>query len=161
MSTFLRADMIRIARELFAEAYEGPADSWSWFVNAAPDAGVLGAIKPLTAAQASRTLTPGGRSIAAHAEHLRWSLDLVNRTIHGEPWNPDWSASWTVQEVTDEQWRTLRAALREAFNNLKTTLDHSPDLSDPMMLRGVFALAPHAAHHLGTIRVIAKLVATE
>lgn len=39
MSDLPKADMIRIARELFAEADEGPADGWSWFVNAAPDAG--------------------------------------------------------------------------------------------------------------------------
>ncbi len=158
MSTFPQADMIRIARELFAEAYEGPADAGSWFVNAAPDAGVLGTIEPLTAAQASQTLMPGGRSIAAHAEHLRWSPDLVNRTIHGEPWNPNWSASWTVQKVTDEQWLALRTALRRTFDDLKTTLQDPPGLTDPMMLRGVFVLAPHAAHHLGTIRVMARLV---
>lgn len=160
MSTIGQADMIRITRELFAEAYEGPAEGWSWFVNAAPDAGVLGTIEGLTAAQASRALAPGGRSIAAHTEHLRWSLDLTKRTIHGEPWNPDWSKSWTVQEVTDERWEALRTGLRRAFNDLKTTLEDPPGLTDPMMLRGVFALAPHAAHHLGTIRTMAKL-ATE
>lgn len=158
MSTFLQSEMVQIARELFAEAYEGPGEGWSWFVNAAPDAGVFGAIEPLTASQASSILTPGGHSIAAHTEHLRWSVDLVNRTIHGEPWNPDWSKSWSVHEVTDEQWRTLRADLRRAFNDLKSTLENPPDLTDPMMLRGVFALAPHAAHHLGTIRTMAKII---
>lgn len=158
MSTFPQADMIQIARELFAEAYQGPAEGWSWFVNVAPDAGVLGVIEPLTAAQASRVLTPSGRSIAAHVEHLRWSMDLANRTLHGEPWRPDWSASWSVQEVTDGEWDSLRAALRRAFDDLKTTLEHPPELTDPLMLRGLFALAPHAAHHLGTIRLMAKLV---
>lgn len=158
MGTHDRSETIRIARELFAEAYEGPAEGWSWFVNAAPDAGVLGTIEGLTTDQASRALAPGGRSIAAHTEHLRWSLDLTNRTIHGEPWNPDWSQSWTVQEVTDERWEALRAGLRRAFEELRSTLDETQELTDPMMLRGVFALAPHAAHHLGTIRAMAKQI---
>lgn len=93
--------------------------------------------------------------MAARSGH---PLDLVSRTIHGEPWNPDWLQSRSVQEVTNEQWRTLRAYLRRAFNDLKSTLENPPDLTDPMMLRGVFALAPHAAHHLGTIRLVVSLV---
>lgn len=151
-------DAARIALEFLTEAYEGPPEGWSWFVNAAPDAGVFGAIEPLTAAQASRPLAPGGRSIAAHAEHLRWSLDLTDRTLRGAPWNPDWEQSWTVRTVTDEQWAALKAALRDAYGRVKATLESGPDLSNPMMLRGICALAPHAAHHLGTIRTIAKVV---
>jgi len=158
MSTLPQSDVIGIAREMFTEAYMGPAPEWSWFTNVEPKAGVLGTIEPLTAEQASRTVIPGGRSIAAHVEHLRWSLELVNRTIGGEPWQPDWSKRWLVQEVNDEQWRTLRANLRKAFDELNATLQQPRDLSEPMMLRGVFALAPHAAHHLGTIRTMAKVV---
>lgn len=41
---------------------------------------------------------------------------------------------------------------------MTTTLEDPTGLTDPMMLRGVFALAPHAAHHLGTIRAMARLM---
>jgi hypothetical protein len=158
MNQISQRDAIRIARELFSEAYAGPQPQWSWFVNAEPDSGVFGSIKDLTAEQASAEPSPGGRSIAAHVEHLRWSLETVNRTLRGEPWEPDWSASWTVQIVDDSQWQSLRAALRGEFEELLNALNDDLDVSDPRMLQGLFALAPHAAYHLGTIRQIARIV---
>jgi lactoylglutathione lyase len=151
-----QGEAMRIARELISEAYAGPTPEWSWFVNTEPDSGVFGSIKNLTAEQASAEPSPGGRSIAAHVEHLRWSLETVNRTLRGEPWEPDWSASWTVQTVDDFQWQSLQAALRKEFEELRNTLNEDLDVSDPRMFQGLFALAPHAAYHLGTIRQIAR-----
>ena len=154
-------EVIRIARELFAEAYKGPKAEWTWFANAEPDSGVLGSIQGLTAEQASRAVTPGSPTIAAHVEHLRWSLAAVNRTIRGEPWNPDWSESWAVRTVDEAQWRELQANLRQEVDTLIAALDAGPPVTDPNMLQGLFALAPHAAHHLGAIRQMARLVNAE
>lgn len=149
---------LQIARDLFAEAYEGPKAEWTWFTNTQPDSGVFGSIKSLTAQQASQRLTPNAPSIAAHVEHLRWSLAAVNRTMRGEPWNPDWSESWAVQIVDESQWRELQANLRQEFDTLKAALDAEPAVTDPNMLQGLFALAPHAAYHLGAIRQVTKSV---
>lgn len=150
------SEVIAIARELVAEAYEGPQPHGSWFTSNAADAGLFATLAGLTADAASRPGRPGGPSIAAHVEHLRWSLANVNATIRGEAWNPDWSASWSVATVDEAAWGTLRADVARAFAELRAALEGDPDLSDPMMLRGVLALAPHAAYHLGAIRVQAK-----
>lgn len=149
---------IDIARTLFREAYLGAEGGASWFVSTEPGQGVLGTLSRITAAQASRAPAPGARSIAAHAEHLRWSLAAVNGTLRGEPWNPDWSASWGVQEVDAARWDELRATLKREFEALLAALDRA-EPTDPMQLTGICALAPHAAYHLGAIRQIQQAVA--
>lgn len=154
--TIPMSEVIAIARELVTEAYEGPPPHGSWFTSAGADAGLFATLAGLAADVASRPGRPGGPSIAAHVEHLRWSLANVNATIRGAAWNPDWSASWSVTTVDEAAWRTLRADVASEFAELRAALEAEPDLSDPMMLRGVVALAPHAAYHLGSIRVLAK-----
>jgi hypothetical protein len=149
------ADVVAVARELVAEAYEGPAPQGSWFVSPRPDAGLFGTVGRLTAERASRPSRPGGPSVAAHVEHLRWTLERVNATLGGAPWEPDWSASWSVSEVDDAAWDELRSALRREFDRLHAALAGAPDVSDPLVLRGLLALAPHAAYHLGAIRQLA------
>lgn len=154
------SEVIAIARELVTEAYEGPQPHGSWFTGANAEAGFFGTLAGLTADAASRPSRPGGPSIAAHVEHLRWSLANVNATIRGAAWQPDWSASWSVGSVDEHAWRTLRAEVAREFAELRSTLESDPDMSDPLMLRGVLAIAPHAAYHLGAIRVVAKQIAS-
>jgi hypothetical protein len=157
--TIPMSEVIAIARELFVEAYEGPRGQGSWYISNGADAGLFATLAGLGADDASRPGRPGGPSIAAHVEHLRWSLANVNATIRGEAWNPDWSASWSVGAVDEAAWGTLRADVAREFAELRAALEAEPELSDPMMLRGVVALAPHAAYHLGAIRVLAKQAA--
>ena len=149
------ADVITVARELFAEAYEGPAPQGSWFVSPRPDAGLFDTVARLSAQRASRPSRANGPSIAAHVEHLRWTLERVNATVAGAPWQPDWSESWSVSEVDDAAWDELRSALRREFDQLRAALGGALGVGDPMLLRGVLALAPHAAYHLGAIRLLA------
>ena len=63
------------------------------------DEGLLRSLEKLSAAQAS-ALTPTGSSIAAHVDHVRYGMSLMNRWSQGE--NPfasaDWSASWRKNE---------------------------------------------------------------
>lgn len=151
-------ECLNLAKTLFKEAYEGPSAQWSWFTNVSPDAGIFALADALNADQASKVANGADRSIAAHIEHLRWSLALTNDTLQGKPWNPDWSASWSVSRVSDEQWKQLRSDLRRAVNEVCASLDAFPAEMDEMMLTGILSLAPHAAHHLGTMRMMAKHV---
>src|SRR5688572_15570104 len=81
------------------------------------DRGLIYALEQISA-QAASASTTGGATIAAHVEHLRFGLDLLNRWARGEraPWkNADWSAAWKKPSVTDDEWRALRDAFaREA-----------------------------------------------
>lgn len=161
MTTIEANLLISVARELFVEAYEGAQGTATWFVNNEPGCGILGSISPLTAQQASQAVTAGGRTVAAHIEHLRWSLANVNTVARGGEWNADWSTSWSVQTVTDEQWSALQEDLHREYEMVLQALDTVElDGSDRPMLTGILALAPHAAHHLGSVRQMVKLFAS-
>ena len=140
------------AAGLLREAYEG-ADS-SFFTDA-EKGGLLTALRGITATRASVPTTGDGPSVAAHAEHLRWSLANVNATVRGEPWNPDWSASWRTQRVNGDEWDALQAALKREYETTLETM-RSLENPDPMVLTGVFATVAHAAYHLGAIRAVLR-----
>jgi len=151
------AGVLPIIRELFTEAFEGTPGNWTWFVNTEPNCGIFGTIESLDANAASRPATDGGRSVAAHVEHLRWWLTNVNVVTRGGEWNPDWSGSWSVQAVSESEWTALREALREEYQRVLESLEAGRiDPDDRMMLTGTMAMPAHAAHHLGTMRQIIK-----
>jgi hypothetical protein len=137
--------------ELFSEAYTGPNHAYTWFIDNAPGSGLFGTLDALSAEEASRA-GPSGATIAAHVEHLRWSLALANAFTRGEEPKADWKASWTVRTVDAKAWERLRSELRQEYETLHAALERQEDFSDPQMLRGILALVPHAAYHLGAIR---------
>jgi hypothetical protein len=139
---------------LFSEAYAGPADPRStWFIENEPDSGILGLIKGVTAAEASWSSNKDdpGTSIAAHVEHLRWSLANANGALRGEAYNGSWAESWNTLHANEEKWNSLKEDLHSEFESLRTNLQGQTDLQGDY-LTGVMALIPHAAYHLGTIR---------
>ena len=145
--------------DLLSEAYEGPAEDWTWFVtHGDPDAGVLGTLARFTAEQASTSATPGGHTIAGHAEHLRWSLAFAATYFRGEIPEQNWEQSWTVQTVNEAQWKQLQDALRQEYQTLHQAIQTHRDFSDDTFLHGALATVPHAAYHLGSIRQLARIV---
>lgn len=137
--------------ELFSEAYTGPNHAYTWFIDNKPDAGLLGTFSGLSAEAASRP-SPTGSTIAAHAEHLRWSLALANAFARGENPTPNWPESWTVKAVDDAAWDELQAELKREYETLFAAMERQEDFSDPQLLTGILALMPHAAYHLGSVR---------
>lgn len=158
-SSIPKPDLLKAIRELLNEVYLEPAERGTWVATPGGGTGLLDSVADLTAEQVSRTSRVGGTSIASHVEHLRWSLANVNATMRGAPWNPDWSASWSVVEVDEPGWSQLRKALRDEVEALNDVLEGAPqELSDPTALRGVLALPAHAAYHLGAVRqLVARL----
>src|SRR2546423_67767 len=94
---------------LFGELLDGPPGREAYMLNGG-DAGLLRSLDKLTARDASTIPSGGAASIAAHVDHLRYGLSLMNRWSGGE--NPfesaDWSASWRKTSVTDAEWQQLR-----------------------------------------------------
>src|SRR5687767_12105095 len=96
---------------LFTELVDGASQSEAYMLNRG-DPGLLRSLDKLSATAASAT-TKNGSSIAAHVDHLRYGLSLMNRWSAGE--NPfddaDWSASWHRTRVSAAQWKQLREQL--------------------------------------------------
>ena len=98
---------------LLAELLEGAPISGAYVLNRG-DPGLHRSLDRLSSAAASEKHA-GGASIAAHVDHLRYGLSLMNRWARGE--NPfadaDWGMSWRRTRVDDDAWMQLRTGLRE------------------------------------------------
>jgi hypothetical protein len=120
------------------------------------DPGLLESLAKLAAPAASTVPSGGGASIAAHVEHVRYGLSLMNRWRKGEP-NPwktaDWTAAWTRVAVTDREWAELRQAFeseaRDWLETMKTPREYTL-----VELNGVIGALSHLAYHFGAIRQI-------
>lgn len=139
---------------LLAELIDGPAPGQgTWILDRDPSAGLKGTLNSLSAAQASLHIVPGESSIAGHANHLLFSLKLMNRWAAGE--NPfagaDWQESWQVQTVDEAQWATMRRELEKQGHAWMSALD-APRTWDEENLTGTLASFAHLAYHLGAIR---------
>ena len=136
------------------EIVDGAEERAGWLLNPA-DPGLLRSLDRLSAGRASAPAPQGGASIAAHVDHLVYGIDLLNRWSRGE--NPfadaDWSASWERTRVDDDQWRALRARLREVCAEWQRSFALRMDAGEEE-LTTVIASAAHLAYHLGSIRQI-------
>ena len=140
---------------LFTELVEGPPKKFCFVLNGG-DAGLLRSLDALPAAAASRS-TNAGATIAAHVDHLLYGLTLMNRWRAGEdPWgDADWTRSWRRTSVTDDEGRTLRAALAAEARRWLDGLRQPREMNEAD-LTGVMASVVHLAYHLGAIRQIDK-----
>jgi hypothetical protein len=144
---------------LFRELIDGPDATAAWMLNGG-DLGLLGSLDKLTAVAASAAPVDAAATIAAHVDHLRYGLSLMNRWSHGErdPWSTaDWTASWTRSTVNDQEWAELRHSLATEARAWLETL-RSPRDYDEMELNGVIASVAHLAYHLGAIRQIDRSI---
>ena len=149
-STALHRALTTLLRELL----DGSAPDACWVLNPG-DPGLLRSLDQLSAAAASAPAPGGGPSIAAHVEHLRYGLELMNRWSEGEdPFgDADYGASWRRLRVSDQEWATLRDRLRaEAHRWLGVVREPRP-LSAPE-LTGMLGSVVHLAYHLGAVRQI-------
>jgi hypothetical protein len=150
-------EIARTLAALFGELVDGAPASGGYMLNAG-DAGMLRSLDTLPATAAS-TLTPTGSSIAAHVDHVRYGLSLMNRWSAGD--NPfkdaDWSASWRNTTVNDEQWRRLRADLRSETSRWLHALGTAREVRE-IELNGMIGSIAHLAYHLGAIRQINSLL---
>jgi hypothetical protein len=124
------------------------------------DAGLLRSLDKLTASAASAAPVAGGASIAAHVDHVRYGLSLMNRWRHGEhdPWSTaDWTESWNRSVVNDEEWAALRQALGAEARSWLETLRAPREYSE-IELNGVIASVAHLAYHFGAIRQVDRTI---
>jgi hypothetical protein len=140
---------------LLREALDGPAPSGAFFLNRG-DGGLLASLDALSAETAS--VQPGGRSsVAAHTDHLRYGLALLNRWAQGEnPWHDaNYAVSWKRQHVNEDEWRALREALTKEARAWIDACSTRRDW-DALDMTEAFASVVHLAYHLGAIRQIAQ-----
>jgi hypothetical protein len=146
------SEIAKTLTTLLGELVNGPAKE-AYMLNQG-DEGVLRSLEKISAADAS-ALTPTGSSIAAHVDHVRYGLSLMNRWSGGE--NPfdsaDWSTSWRKTSVSDQQWRQLRSDFREEATRWLAAVGQGREI-DETGLNAMIGSIAHLAYHLGAIRQI-------
>jgi hypothetical protein len=146
-------DLTGTLTTLLGELVNGTSPAGGYILNRG-DAGLLRSLDNLSARDASAGVS-GGASIAAHVDHLRYGLSLMNRWSEGE--NPferaDWSASWRKTSVSEGEWQELRIALRSEAQRWLDALRVPRDVRD-VELNGIIGSIAHLAYHLGAVRQI-------
>ncbi len=138
---------------LLRELIDGPPDA-AYILNPG-DPGLLRSLDTLDATAASAR-PGGGACIAAHVDHVRYGLSLVNRWSQGDPdpWaTADWSTAWTRTSVTGQEWTDLRRALATEARAWLQASGVPRELSAVEMNTVVSSVA-HLAYHLGAMRQI-------
>lgn len=144
--------MATLGTELVAGA---PSDAKGSYMLNLGDAGLLASLDKIPAPAASSTHA-GGASIAAHVDHVRYGVALLNAWLAGAdaPWkNADWTASWKRNVVDEAAWRRLRDELRR---ELTTWIDgmRAPRELTERELGWLMGSIAHLAYHFGAIRQI-------
>jgi hypothetical protein len=96
---------------------------------------------------------PNRSTIAAHAEHVRYTLEIANAWLQGQRPVFDWTLAWQHREVSAEAWSALRNAILEQTQVLETRI-RSLETWDARALQLVMQNTAHLAYHVGAIRQI-------
>jgi hypothetical protein len=144
-----------LLRTLFAElVYGSPNPRGRTYILNQGDAGLLASLDRLSATAAS--VSHDGPSVAAHVDHLRYGLSLLNRWATGSapPWpDMDWTVSWRKNVVSDIEWRHLRDELRHEADAWADALRRPREVSD-VETGWMGGSVAHLAYHMGAIRQI-------
>jgi hypothetical protein len=148
-------DVCQTLTTLFSELVKGAARDGAFVLNSG-DAGLLHSLEKLSAQEASRSVE-GGATIAAHVQHLRFGLSLMNRWAveGGDPFSDaKWDEAWKTSRVNDDEWAAIRLGLRDEAQHWLGALGSSRQVT-PLELNGMVGSIAHLAYHLGAIRQIA------
>ena len=142
---------------LFAELVDGHSGPpGSAFILNSGDVGFLRSLDALSAADASHSMN-GGATIAAHAQHVRYGLSLMNRWASegGDPFSDaKWDEAWKTSRVTDAEWAEIRDGLRDEAHRWLRVLGAPRDVSKAELTGMIAESVGQIAYHLGAIRQI-------
>lgn len=142
---------------LFSELTEGVRVKGTAYVLNSGDVGLLRSLDAISPADASRSVNEGA-TIAAHTQHVRYGLSLMNRWASngGNPFaDATWDAAWQVSTVDENSWREIRNGLQHETQAWLQALA-SPREATETELTGMIGSIVHLAYHLGAIRQINK-----
>lgn len=147
----LRTSLLELLHETFEKGFNAYLDR---------GASLFETLDGISAEVASRAVSPARSSIAAHTEHVRFYLDVVQRSMRGEAVGEvDWKKSWRLQKVTAEEWEALKGQLRQAYTGVLAVVKGRDAWDRPQDVTDSFAILAHTAYHLGAIRQAMGVVA--
>jgi hypothetical protein len=146
-----------LLNRLFSDLVDGAPTDGSAVVLNSGDVGLLRSLDTISPADASRSVNDGA-TIAAHAQHLRYGLSLMNQWASegGNPFaDAKWDEAWKTSSVDAGAWDEIRGGLRDEAHRWLRNLASPRDAAD-VELAGMIGSIAHLAYHLGAIRQINK-----
>ncbi|MEM7812656.1 MAG: hypothetical protein AAF532_14370 [Planctomycetota bacterium] len=137
------------------ELVVGPPEEFSFVLNPG-DHGLVPLMRSLDADAA--TTPPGSDrcSIAQHAAHLAYALNLFERWAGGEE-NPfataDWDASWRIDVPDEGAWNAFVDRLEISARACAAAV-RGPNRWDEISRAGAVGSVAHVSYHVGAIRQI-------
>jgi hypothetical protein len=156
MAAMNTTEISTVLGRLFSELADGTLPGGAFVLNSG-DRGLLHALDQMPASEASRSANDGA-TIAAHAQHVRYGLSLMNQWGRegGNPFaNAKWDEAWKVSTVDAAAWDEIRDGLRDEAHGWLEVLTSPRDVAD-VELAGLIGSVAHFAYHLGAIRQISK-----
>lgn len=140
---------------LFSELVDGARVDGGAFILNSGDVGLLRSLNKISAIDASRSVNEGA-TIAAHAQHVRYGLSLMNQWASegGNPFaNAKWDEAWKTSTVDAAAWDEIRNGLRDEAHRWLQALKSPREVAE-VELAGMAGTVAHLAYHLGAIRQI-------
>ena len=114
---------------------------------------LLETLATLSAAEASKSFTKSGTTIAGHVAHVRFYLKVMIDYMAGQKNQTlDWKQSWLVKTVDEMQWKQLRDGLHRDYEQIRDSWSSSIDWAGEDQIGAAVAVLAHTAYHLGSIR---------
>lgn len=136
---------------IWNELFEGPKEGDG---NMILDQGssLFETLSGISAEEASIPISSQSGTLAAQVNHTAFYIQALRDGI-ATNWEAkaDWDGSWKVGTVNDAEWATLIATLRFEYEWVRQLATQSEQWNEDY-IGGAFALATHAAYHLGEIR---------
>ena len=108
----------------------------------------------VSAEMASLPVSASCASLAAQVEHVRFYLEVLERSITNQPVGEvDWGEIWrTVRAVTPDEWVLSQRRLKETYVRITAYLCGLETWEGEDEVGGAMAILVHTAYHLGEIR---------
>jgi hypothetical protein len=108
----------------------------------------------ISAEEASRPVSETCASIAAHVEHTRFYIEVMEEVLSGnDHGNWDWGDIWRrVEAVTPEEWEASKKGLRQDYQRVLKRIQSLEPWEGEDDIGVALAILTHSAFHLGQIR---------
>ncbi len=152
MKTINQEDFTTALSILFRETFEGMPTAEEQ-VYLAHDTGIFATLGKLSAEQVSTEIN--GATVAAHSEHARFYVELLDNYLNRDMRVVDFKQSWNVTTLNEDEWDDLRQKIAKLYGKTLETLEKNEvwGLDTITVAIGIVA---HTAYHLGAIRQMAK-----
>lgn len=148
--------------EVLREAVEGgqPGQGTAFLDGTNADGsgnkGLLATLEGLSAARASNP-TSLGLSVAGHAAHTAYHMEVIVRYNTGDRGPFDWPGSFNPSSVNESEWAALRSRVKTAYQSIIHLAQSNPSWGRNEAA-GIAGALAHVCYHLGVIRQLIKLV---